>query len=139
MQHMRTKVPTATEVKVPTLHGEDETNLAPSCPGARGGVGRHYPTPELARWTRLAQTREVGAHTSGRDMVRARRIKLIRRRMRWAGSHASSRTRVRGSGKGTRAFRLLTVKLLQDRGRRGRQQTRQATRARRSARYPWVQ
>ena len=39
--------------------------------------------------------------------------------MRWAGSHASSRTHVRGSGKGTRAFRFLTVKLLPDRGRRG--------------------
>ena len=39
--------------------------------------------------------------------------------MRWPCSHASSRTRVRGSGKGTRAFRFLTVKLLQDRGRRG--------------------
>ena len=76
-------------------------------------MGRHYPAPEFARWTRLAQTREVASETSGRDMVRP----LIRR-VRWAGSHAFSRARARGRGRHARA-QFLTVKLLPDRGRRG--------------------
>ena len=78
----------------PTLHGKNETRFAPNCPGVGGGVGRHYPAPEFARWTRLAQTREVASETSRRDMVRP----LIRR-VRWAGSHASSRARARGRGR----------------------------------------
>ena len=59
MHRLRAKIPTATENNGPTLHGEDETKLAPSCLGVGGGVGRHYQTPDLARWTRLAQNREV--------------------------------------------------------------------------------
>jgi hypothetical protein len=97
----------------PTLHGKNETRFAPNCPGVGGGVGRHYPAPEFARWTRLAQTREVASETSRRNMVRP----LIRR-VRWAGSHAFSRARARGRGRHARA-QFLTVKLLPDRGRRG--------------------
>jgi hypothetical protein len=90
--------PTATNCKNKladaTWQELNETRFAPNCPGVGGGVGRHYPAPEFARWTWLAQTREVAGETSRRNMVRP----LIRR-VRWAGSHASSRARARGRGR----------------------------------------
>ena len=95
IDHLRSKYPRQRpKTNRPTLHGKNETQFAPNCPGAGGGVGRHYPAPEFARWTRLAQTREVASETSRRDMVRPRI-----RRVRWAGSHAFSRARARGSGR----------------------------------------
>ena len=94
-QHLRSKYHRQRpKTNRPTLHGKNETRFAPNCPGDGGGVGRQYPAPEFARWTRLAQTREVASETSGRDMVRP----LIRR-VRWAGSHAFSRARARGRGR----------------------------------------
>ena len=83
-------------------------------------MGRHYPAPEFARWTRLAQTREVASETSWRNMVRPliRRVRWAGSHVRWAGSHAFSRARARGRGRHARA-QFLTVKLLPDRGRRG--------------------
>ena len=95
IDHLRSKYPRQRpKTKRPALHGKNETQFAPNCPGVGGGVGRHYPAPEFARWTRLAQTREVASETSRRDMVRPRI-----RRVRWAGSHAYSRARAWGSGR----------------------------------------